>query len=54
MLRIYIGMTRIRWPFACLVCVSVTTTRPSHRGQDLIAAVDIIASTVAAEAPTCD
>ena len=28
MLRIYIGETRIRWPFACLVCVSVTTTRP--------------------------
>ena len=28
MLRIYLGETRIRWPFACLVCVSVTTTRP--------------------------
>ena len=28
MLRICFGETRIRWPFACLVCVSVTTTRP--------------------------
>ena len=54
MLRIYLGMTRIQLPFACLVCVSVTTTRPSHRGHDIIASIDITASTVAAEAPTCD